>query len=320
MSLPRTLGALSKPLVIDRMLPPRAGAAVMSIERLNLGALAAVVALHAAAGSRLPPSASRDAWLLVLLITTIVVARIAWRTRAEAWTHLITATAVLVSVYESLGPIIAAIGPAPRDRWIVAVEATLTRGRWPPLLPAPLPSWIIDAFSVAYIVYFALPVVVLATLVRRGWILDARIVMRTLLIAYYMHYALYVAMPVVGPIRAAEVPATVRSQLSAQGGRLSQHLRRGIGALERTPQDAFPSAHTSIAVLVALFARRLRMRGHVLFSIAAAAIVCSTVVLGYHYVVDVVAAFPIAWLAWRVTHSSGGMARRAALDRGFAPI
>jgi membrane-associated phospholipid phosphatase len=31
---------------------------------------------------------------------------------------------------------------------------------------------------------------------------------------------------------------------------------------------------------------------------------CSTVVLGYHYVVDVAASFPIVWLA---------------LDRGFVP-
>jgi len=271
----------------------------MSIERLNLGALAIVVALHAAARSRLPPSVSGEAWFAVLLMATILVARVAWRTRAEAWTHLITATVVLVSVYESLGPIIAAIGPAPRDRWILAAEATLTRGRWPPLTPAPLPSWIIDVFSVAYIVYFALPVVLLAALVRRGRILDARAAMRTLLAAYYTHYALYVVMPVVGPMRAAEVPSAVQLHLVAQGGGLSRHLRRGIGALERTPQDAFPSAHTSIAVLVALFARRLRLRGHALFSIAAAAIVCSTFVLGYHYVVDVLAAFPIAWLAWR---------------------
>jgi membrane-associated phospholipid phosphatase len=272
----------------------------MSLERLNLVALAAVVALHAAARNRLPGAASSDAWFAVLMMATVLVARVPWRTRVEAWTHLITATVVLVSVYESLGPIIAAIGPAPRDRWILAVEETLARGRWPPLMSAPLPSWIIDAFSVAYIVYFALPLVLLVALVRRSWLLDARAVMRTLLVAYYIHYALYVVMPVVGPVRAVEVPAAVRLHLAAQGGGLSQHVRRAIGALERTPQDAFPSAHTSVAVLVALFARRLRLRGHLFLSIAAAAIVCSTVVLGYHYVVDVVAAFPVAWLAWRV--------------------
>jgi membrane-associated phospholipid phosphatase len=111
-------------------------------------------------------------------------------------------------------------------------------------------------------------------------------------------------MPAVGPVRATEVAPAVRVQLAAQGGAVTAGLRRGINALERTPQDAFPSAHTSIAVLVAVFARRFRLRGHVLFAAAAAAIMCSTVVLGYHYVVDVAASFPIAWLA---------------LDRGFMP-
>jgi len=207
-------------------------------------------------------------------------------------------------MYESLGPIIAAIGPPPRDGWILAMEKALTRGRWPPLAPAPLPSWIVDAFSLAYVVYFALPVILLASLVARGWLLHARSVMRTLLVAYYIHYACYLVMPAVGPVRAPDVAPAVRVQLAGQGGALTRYLRLGIGALERTPQDAFPSAHTSIAVLVAVFARRLRLRGHVLFAAAAAAIVCSTVVLGYHYVVDVAASFPIVWLA---------------LDRGFVP-
>src|SRR5947207_10039852 len=156
--LPRGLrpGALRSPR--RHAARARAGAAANSIERLNLGALAAVVALHAAARHSLPSSVGGDGWTAILVVATLLVARVAWRTRGQAWTHLVIAAIVLVSVYESLGPLVAAIGPAPCDRWILAVEEALTRGRWPPLTPAPLPSWIIDAFSVAYIAYFALPV------------------------------------------------------------------------------------------------------------------------------------------------------------------
>jgi len=235
-------------------------------------------------------------------------ARVGWGTRTGASVRLIAAGVVLVSVYESLGSIIDGIGPPPRDRWILAVERTLFRESIPPLAPVHLPPWIVDAFSVAYVVYFALPVILLAALVRRGQLCDARAAMRTLLIAYYMHYAIYIVVPVVGPVRALEVPAVVKLHLTSQGGVVTRRLRAGISALERTRQDAFPSAHASIAMLVAAFARRHRLRFHALFSVAAGAIVGSTVVLGFHYGVDVVAAVPLAWAAWR-----------AGLDRGLAP-
>jgi membrane-associated phospholipid phosphatase len=223
------------------------------------------------------------------------------------------ATAVTIAVYESLGAIIAAAGRAPRDSWILAAEQTLTRGCWPPLAPLALPPAVVDLFSVAYVMYFALPVVLVTALLRRGDIDGARVVFRTLLIAYYLHYALYLVVPAVGPIRAPEVPADVRAQLAAQGGAVTHAVRRAIAAVERTPQDAFPSAHTSVAILVALLARQRRIRGRAAIAALAAAIVGSTVVLGYHYVVDLVAALPVVWAARRL-----GARLPQPLDRWFA--
>jgi len=226
------------------------------------------------------------------------------------------ATGALVAVYESLGPIIADVGPKPRDRWLIAAETAITRGRWPPLSPLDLPAFAVDLFSVAYVVYFAMPGILAAQLMRRGEMRAARLVARTLFLAFAFHYVLYFVVPAVGPIRAPEVPAAVRLQLASQGGGVTHAVRRAIAALERTPQDAFPSAHTSIAILVAVFARRLRVKGHYLYASGAAAIVCSTVVLGYHYLLDVVGALPIVWAALRVAAKSAYAS--GALDRGFA--
>jgi membrane-associated phospholipid phosphatase len=209
-------------------------------------------------------------------------------------------TLVLVAVYESLGAVITAIGSPMRDRWLIALDTALTGGRWPPLTPLALPPAVVDMFSVAYIVYFALPVVLIAALMRRGDAAGAQRVLRTLLAAYAIHYAIYIVVPAVGPIRAPEAPAAVRRQLAAEGGRVTHAVRHAIAAVERTPQDAFPSAHTSVAILVALLARRSRVRGHAGYAAVAAAIVCSTIVLGYHYIVDVIAALPIVWAALSV--------------------
>lgn len=54
------------------------------------------------------------------------------------------AALVVVSVYESLGAVVAGLGPAPRDRAILTAEAALSHGRWPPLWPAPLPPSLCD--------------------------------------------------------------------------------------------------------------------------------------------------------------------------------
>jgi len=220
-----------------------------------------------------------------------------WRTRRDAWTSLIASFGLLILVYESLGTIITATGEPPRDGWILAVEQWLFRGSMPPLAPAPLPPWIVDAFSIVYVVYFALPAVLLTALVRRGRLDDARAAMRILLVAYYVHYAIYLVVPAVGPIRAAEVPPEVRTALLGAGGAVTHHVRAAIDVLERTRQDAFPSAHSSVAVIVAVLARRYRVHGRTLFAIAAAAIMCATVVLGYHYIVDVIAALPLSLAA-----------------------
>ncbi len=223
-----------------------------------------------------------------------------WRTRRQASLRIAVAGALLLTVYESLGTIIAAIGQPLRDRWILAAERWLFRGSMPPLAPVRLPPWIIDAFSIVYVVYFVLPVMLLAVLVRRGWLDEARDAMRTLLVAYYMHYAIYLVVPVVGPIRAVEVGPEVRTQLANAGGAVTHRMRVGIDSLERTRQDAFPSAHSSIAIIIAVLAQRHRVRGRMLFAIVAVAIMCSTVVLGYHYIVDVIAALPLSWAALRL--------------------
>lgn len=273
--------------------------AVSLVERLNLAALGAVAVLDLVAHRNLGGAHATTLLCALLAVATVIVARLPWTSRRAAAIHFVAATAVLVFVYESLGPIIAAVGPPPRDSWMIGAERALSGGMLP--LPAPprLPTAVVDAFTVAYAVYFALPLVVAATALRRS-ICGAEAMARTLLLAFYTHYALFIVVPAVGPVRAAAVPAEARAGFAAAGSTVSHLIRGAISRLEHTPQDAFPSAHTSITLLVAAFARRQRLRWRSGVYALAAAIICSTVVLGYHYVIDVAAALPLAWAAWRI--------------------
>jgi membrane-associated phospholipid phosphatase len=223
-----------------------------------------------------------------------------------------------LSIYESLGLVIDAIGPPLQDPWILASERLVTRGRLPPLAVVMLSPWASDLLSVAYVTYFVLPVSLIVALTRRQRWMDAHAAMLTLLVAFYVHYAIYVLVPVVGPVRTTALPADIRMHIVAQGGRLAHDLRALVGILERTPQDGFPSAHTSITLLIAAVARKNRLRLRWAFYVVAVPIIASTVLLGYHYVVDLLAALPVAWAAWRLSQLSAGQQARWAFAWGTA--
>ena len=270
------------------------------VEHLDLLVLAVMLTVFVVGGSQLRTPVEVIAWFAGLFALTALLPRMTHGWPSGAWIRLIVPGVVLLSVYDSLGPVIAALGPPPRDAWVIAVERWVTGGGWPPLAPPPLPSFVVDVSSVAYVAYFWLPVVLIGSLIRRRQLCEAQAAMLTLLIAFYLHYLIYFVVPAVGPVRTTELPASLRVQMIAAGGSLTHQLRHLVGALERTPQDAFPSAHTSIAVLASALARKHHLPFKWGFYVITGAIVASTVLLSFHYLVDVLAAFPVAWLAWQV--------------------
>jgi membrane-associated phospholipid phosphatase len=268
------------------------------VEQLDLLVLAVMMTVFVVGWSQLRSPVGVAAWFAGLFALTAVLPRLTCRWRPREWIRVVVPAVVLLSVYESLGPVIAALGPPPRDAWVIAIERWATGGGWPPLAPLALPSFVVDASSVAYVAYFGLPVVLIGSLIRRRQLPEAQAAMLTLLIAFYLHYVIYFVVPAVGPVRTTELPAALRLQMIAAGGSLTHQLRHLVGVLERTPQDAFPSAHTSIAVLASALARKHHLPFKFWFYVITAAIVASTVLLSFHYLVDILAAFPVAWLAW----------------------
>ncbi len=274
--------------------PPRPTFTI--VEALHLPVIAVMCVFIA----MLPPPAHIRlwAWFGLLLVLTLAVPWLSARA-GEAVRHAV-AGAVLLSVYETLGGVIRVFGAPLRDNVAVAADSWLTRGLVPPLRVWPIPAAAVDGFAIAYASYFVLPLALVTLLLRRGDVERARESVFTILIAFYLHYIIYMAVPVVGPLRGGEVPDAVRASLLSQGGAVTHLLRAFMAAAEKTPQDGFPSAHTSVACLIAGLAWQCRLRSWPAFAALAAAVTASTIVLGYHYVIDVIAAWPMAWLAWRL--------------------
>jgi membrane-associated phospholipid phosphatase len=292
-------------------------AEVTRVERLNVVVLTIMSAVVIAARRQIPAAGGLACGFAGLAMATAILPRVADRW-AVAKMRMILQGVALLSIYESLGLVINAIGSPHRDPWILVCERLVTRGHLPPLAVVMLPPWASDLLSLAYVTYFVLPVSLIVALIRRQRWMDAHAATLTLLVAFYLHYAIYVLVPVVGPVRTTALPADIRMHIVAQGGRLAHDLRALVGILERTPQDGFPSAHTSITLLIAAVARKHRLRLRWAFYVVAVPIIASTVLLGYHYVVDLLAALPVAWAAWRLSQLSVGQQARWAFAWGTA--
>jgi hypothetical protein len=267
-----------------------------AVERLQIAALCAVIALMVGLPHATASAARGDRMTLLAAELGVALLALAAAPRLRIWIRGMLAAAIVISIYESIGMLIAGTGAPARAAWIIHAERLITGGWLPPLAPWRLPSPVVDALSVAYVLYFFLPGWLLWSLSRHTGREAAERAMFVLAAAFYLHYAIYVAIPVIGPLRAVELPDASRVALLEAGGRITRGVRAAVGALEGTREDAFPSAHTSISVLVATLAWRHRLRGRRVCSLIAGAIVVSTVALGYHYVVDVLAAAPIVIL------------------------
>jgi uncharacterized membrane protein (DUF4010 family) len=191
------------------------------------------------------------------------------------------------------------------DRALAALDARWfgdVFGFWRRLAWAPL----IDVLHVCYWSYFVLPIVLGVGLWRRGEMARFREVVAVLLVAWYLSYFGYVAVPAVGPHHAVDGARDPAFDGALFGGPLHALLMR----LEGRMPDAFPSGHALIAMVALLLAWRHHRTLFWWLLPFAAGLWLATMALRYHYVVDVVGSIAILPVAM-----VGGRFLVRALDR-----
>lgn len=167
-----------------------------------------------------------------------------------------------------------------------------------------LPAWLTELLTLAYASFFFLPITLLIALgIRRDPTLPR--VAAAIVLTFLVSYAGYFVIPAYGP------RATVAEQryLTLEPGLVGAWLRDLLDHWEKTKTDVFPSGHTMVTLAV-LFCARRRMPAlyDVLLPIGGL-LIAATVLLTYHYVIDIVAAVPLtvislgvsAWLAGPVS-------------------
>ena len=239
-------------------------------------------------------------WFAFSLLTTTLIGLMLSRGRLHtpaAWREPIYRAAVLTPIaisYFELKSLLASLQVPVFDGHLLALDKTLF-GQTPSLLMAPYSShMMIEWFAFFYYSYFPLLLVmILPSLFHDGDRRTQELRLGALLVFVIGHIG-YTIVPAYGPY------ATIAFDHPLPGGFWWNQVLVAVraGAL----MDVFPSLHTafpSFFVLHAYSARRTRAQriGYLVLTFFAANIVVSTMVLRWHYAIDVLAGLALASFA-----------------------
>jgi membrane-associated phospholipid phosphatase len=203
---------------------------------------------------------------------------------------------LIVLVYENFHDLTDVIHPEVVDGTLRRLdEALLGIAPARALLPITRP-WLTELMSLAYLLYFVYPTLILTTFYSRGEFVRFREFGLALSLAFYLGLFGYMLVPAVGPryTMAAELPVTL------DGIWLTEPAARAWDSIESVKRDCFPSLHTALTTISLVYFWRYRRAwrgGRALFAVCAPLIVllwASTLYLRYHYFVDVLAGWSLA--------------------------
>ncbi len=197
----------------------------------------------------------------------------------------------IILIYQSLGDLIQYLRPdidpvlIKIDRFLFGVDPTLWMQQW--IVP-----WFTDIMSFAYISYYFLPVILVATLYLKNRRTEFNTAIFVLAFGYYLSFIGYILFPAIGP----RYTLTHLYTVPLQGATfLTDFVRDVLNGLEGNKRDCMPSGHTQIVLMVLFLARRYEKVLFYIFFPIVCGLILSTIYLRYHYVIDlfVGAAFAI---------------------------
>jgi membrane-associated phospholipid phosphatase len=197
--------------------------------------------------------------------------------------------AFIILIYQSLGNMIQHLQPdidpilIRIDLLLFGVHPTLWMERW-------ITPWLTDILSLAYISYYFLPLILVATLSLKGRREEFGQVMFILTFGYYLSFIGYILFPAIGP---RFIQAHLYS-VPLEGSFITDFVRDTLNALEHNKRDCMPSGHTQIALMVLFLARRYEKTIFYLFFPIVCGLILSTIYLRYHYVIDLMAGSALA--------------------------
>jgi len=228
--------------------------------------------------------------------------------REGAVVRAVAVIAVMFTLYTTLGHVAFAAVPWVADPWLAAADRALLPGRAPSLALEPLGAtgWAkVLCFGYAMFIPYLYLSTILSLLGRPPAERDEFVTGFATL--YALSFLGYLFLPARGPI----VEMAREFTLPINGGAFYRIILKSVEQVGG-PHGAFPSLHLGASLYATLFDLRHRnpLRALIYLPLVAT-IALATLVLRYHYAVDLVAAVVLAFAA-------SGIARAAAVRRGEA--
>jgi hypothetical protein len=238
-------------------------------------------------------------FLSTALTVALVRSELLPRGRCAAAAYRVGIFAPMVLSYFSLRTVLPALQPALLDAQLLAIDRALL-GETPAAWLAPLASRpVVEWMSFFYFSYFILlGLAFLPALASRARTRQMHELFVGATVVSSLGYVCYTLVPGQGPW--ASLPHLPR----LEGGQWWHIVQRSVAA-GGAQLDIFPSLHTAFPVFFAIHAaahRRSARWKHawIVWAFCAANIVASTMLLRWHYAIDVIAGLLLALLARRV--------------------
>jgi len=206
------------------------------------------------------------------------------------WFPFLLLSACYYSLY---GNLVLRISPHTADAALAKIDAFLIGNQPSILLQAYITPWTTDFFSLIYFSYvLSLPVVALGFYLTRNESAFRRVMMGYLTLML-MGLASYLMVPAIGP-EAQFADQYTRDLMGRDFSRSVEY----IISVGRVGHDCFPSLHVGIPFLLAIYLRNYCKKLFIPCLVYVALMAAATIYLRYHYLIDVLASFIYAPVAY----------------------
>ncbi len=220
-----------------------------------------------------------------------------WGWRYLWWLREVMPFVFCVTIYTNLHDTIHFVNPHDIHHYLVAIDQWMFGIQpcvWAQQFYHP---WLTDYFSISYMNYFLISVIVVLWLMVRKRHEEMRMALLGTILCFYFGYFLYILFPAAPP-RLVLADQFIRD---FSGSWLTITQSKIVNINPSSSRAAFPSLHCAITLISLLYAFRFERLLFWLLLIPGISLALATVYLRHHYVIDILAGFALAGIVFWIT-------------------
>jgi len=212
-------------------------------------------------------------------------------TRSHAAPRVLRAALAVIGLpatFTALCWLLPGVHPEPYEWSFAAIDRGLV-GVDPGALVREIPAWFVEALQLCYAGFYVICMLAALGAGKASGVAAFDRAVLMLVGSFLASYLGYLLVPTLAPKCVLEFDHEVT------GLWLASPVRASIDASEANPWDCFPSGHAMMSLTSLLILWRWNRRWFVWLLLPVALLIASTILLRYHWIVDVVAGVLLAW-------------------------